>query len=145
MVAITIFWIVLMIIFIIVELNTFNLTTIWFALGAVAAVLVSLRLPDNYLAQIAAFVIITGVSVMFTRPFAQKITGKSVRTNANRAIGEEAVVVEKIGDASGVGQVKVLGQIWTAKAKDVNAVFDVGDTVIVEEIQGVKLIVRSVE
>lgn len=145
MVAITIFWIVLMIIFIIVELNTFNLTTIWFALGAVAAVLVSLRLPDNYLAQIAAFVIITGVSVMFTRPFAQKITGKSVRTNANRAIGEEAVVVEKIGDASGVGQVKVLGQIWTAKAKDVNAVFDVGDTVIVEEIQGVKLIVRSAE
>ena len=145
MVPITIFWIVIMVVFIVVELNTINLTTIWFALGAVAAALVSLHLPNEYLVQIAAFVIVTGISVILTRPFARKITGKSIRTNANRVIGEEAVVVEKIGGASNIGQVKILGQVWTAKAKDSDSIFEVGETVIVDEIQGVKLIVSKLE
>jgi len=143
MLPMTLLWIVLMIVFIVVELNTMGLTTVWFALGAMAAAFVSLSLTDNFLAQIATFVIVTGVAVMLSRPFARKFASKSVPTNANRVIGEQAVVVEKINDGSVVGQVKVLGQIWTAKAKEADAVFDVGDTVIVEEIQGVKLIVKS--
>jgi len=143
MVPITFLWVVVMIIFIVIELNTMNLTTIWFALGAVAAALVSLSLPNDHLAQIAAFVIVTGIAVMLTRPFARKVAGKSVRTNANRVLGEEAVVVEKIGGPTSMGQVKVLGQIWTAKAKESDSTFDVGESVIVDEIQGVKLIVRS--
>ena len=143
MVPITIFWIVVMVVFIIIELNTISLTTIWFALGAVASALVSLHSPDGYLAQIAAFVIVSGVAVMLTRPLARKITGKSVHTNADRVIGEEAVVVEQIGNPFHLGQVKIFGQIWTAKAKDSESTFEIGESVIVDEIQGVKLIVRS--
>jgi len=143
MVPITIFWIVVMIVFIVIELNTINLTTIWFALGAVAAALVSLHSPNGYVAQVAAFVIVSGVAVMLTRPLAKKVTGKSVHTNADRVIGEEAVVVEQIGDPLNLGQVKIFGQIWTAKAKDGKSTFEIGESVIVDEIQGVKLIVRG--
>ncbi|MCL2565931.1 MAG: NfeD family protein [Defluviitaleaceae bacterium] len=142
MTGITIFWIVLMVIFIIIELNTINLYTVWFALGACAAAILSVQMPEGYLVQTAAFVIVSGIAVMLTRPFARKVTGKSVPTNADRVVGEEAVVTEKIGE-SALGQVKVLGHIWTAKAKDANTVYDVGDIVIVEEIQGVKLIVKD--
>ena len=143
MVPITIFWIVVMIVFIVIELNTITLTTIWFALGAVAAALVSLNSPSGYVAQVAAFVIVSGVAVMLTRPLAKKVTGKSVHTNADRVIGEEAVVVEQIGDPLNLGQVKIFGQIWTAKSKDGESIFEVGESVIVDEIQGVKLIVRG--
>ena len=143
MLSITIFWIVVMVVFIVVELNTVSLTTVWFALGAVAAALVSLNSPDSYVTQVAVFVIVSGVFVMLTRPLARKITGKSVRTNADRVIGEEAVVIEKIGDPLSPGQVKIFGQIWTAKAKDGESTFEIGEFVVVDEIQGVKLIVRS--
>ena len=144
MAMITIFWMIVMIVFIVIELNTINLTTIWFALGACVALIISLRLPEGYMAQIAAFVIFTGVTVILTRPFARRVTGKSIRTNADRVVGEEAVVVEKI-DSAGVGQVKVFGQVWTARGKDHEAVYNIGDIVIIDEIQGVKLIVRKHE
>ena len=143
MLPITIVWIVLMITFIVVELCTINLVTVWFALGAVAAAFVSLYLPNNYLAQLTMFVIVTGVAVALTRPFARKIAGKSVRTNANRVIGEEALVIEAPNAQSSIFQVKVLGQIWSAKAKDSSSIFEVGQSVVVEEIQGVKLVVKS--
>jgi len=143
MAPITIFWIAVMIVFIVIELNTINLTTIWFALGAVASALVSLNAPSSYVAQVAAFVIISGVAVMLTRPLARKVAGKSVHTNADRVIGEEAIVVEQIGDPINLGQVKIFGQVWTAKAKDSESTFEVGESVIVDEIQGVKLIVKS--
>jgi len=143
MMPITLFWIIVMIICIVIELNTLTLTTIWFALGAIAAAFVSVAMPDNLVVQAAAFVIVSGAAVMLTRPFARKIAGKSVRTNADRVVGEEAVVMEKIDNAANVGQVKVMGQAWRAKAKDNESIYDVGDVVIVEEIQGVKLIVRS--
>ena len=143
MVPITIFWIVVVVVFILIELNTISLTTIWFALGAVAAALVSLHSPGGLLAQVAAFVIVSGVAVMLTRPLAKKVTGKSIHTNADRVIGEEAVVVEQIGDPLHLGQVKIFGQIWTAKAKDADSTFNIGESVIVDEIQGVKLIVRG--
>ena len=144
MVPITIFWIILLIIFIIIELNTLNLTTVWFAFGAAAAAILSVQLPGSYISQFAAFVIVSGVAVMLTRPFAKKVAGKSVPTNADRVIGEEAVVLEKI-EESAPGQVKVLGQIWTARAKNADTVYNVGDTVIVDEIQGVKLIVKDMD
>jgi len=140
---ITIFWIAVMVAFIIIELNTINLTTVWFALGAVAAAIISLNFTDNYFSQIAAFVIVSGVAVVLTRPLARKVAGKSVRTNANRVIGEEALVVEQIGNPPNLGQVKVFGQVWTAKAKEADGLFEVGESVIVDEIQGVKLIVTS--
>jgi len=144
MAIITIFWIIVIIVFIAVELNTINLTTVWFALGAFVAAILSLRFPENYLAQIAAFVIVSGIAVLLTRPFAGKITGKSIRTNADRVVGEEAMVVEKI-DKGAVGQVKIFGQVWSAKSKDKNTAYETGDTVIIDEIQGVKLIVKGVE
>jgi len=142
MAGITIFWIALMVIFIVIELNTINLYTVWFALGACAAAILSVQMTEGYLAQTATFVIVSGAAVMLTRPFARKVTGKSVPTNADRVVGEEAVVTERI-EESALGQVKVLGHIWTAKAKNAEAVYNVGDVVIVEEIQGVKLIVKS--
>jgi len=142
MAMITIFWIIIMVVFLVIELNTVSLTTVWFALGACVAAILSLRFPESYMAQTATFVIVSGTAVMLTRSFAQKVAGKSIRTNADRVVGEEAIVVEKI-DSGAIGQVKIFGQVWSAKAKDKAITYDVGDIVVIEEIEGVKLIVKS--
>ena len=145
MTQITLFWIALMVILIVIEVATVNLVTIWFACGACGAALVSVFLPNNLIVQAAVFVLITAVLLPLTRPLVKKFAGKTTRTNADRSIGEKAVVIEKIDNLAAQGQVKVLGQVWSARAQNQDTTYDVGESVIVEHIEGVKVIVKNAE
>ncbi len=141
--AMPIVWTVLIIVFAVAEAFTLGLTSIWFALGAVVALLVSFVGLPIYL-QIAVFLVSTLVMLIYTRPIAQKYLriGAS-KTNVTALLGEKGIVLKRI-DTYNLGQVKVKGQIWTAKS-EAGQDIDRGEEVEIVSVEGVKLVVKPVE
>ena len=140
--AMLIFWIVLLVVLIIIEAVTAQLVTIWFAAGAAAALVAELCGLEQWL-QWVIFIAVSAVALVATRPLVKKITNKTVQpTNADRCIGQTAVVTEDIINIDGKGQVNVNGVTWTARSSD-GSVIKKDERVTVEKIEGVKLIVRA--
>ncbi len=136
-------WLGVIVVGILLEAITVQLVSIWFVLGALVALLCSL-LTDHVGLQLAVFAIVTLLSLVFTRPLVQrKIHTKAEPTNADRVIGQAALVTEEINNEIGTGMVNVAGQIWTARAVD-QSVIPAGVNVIVQSIQGVKLMVLPI-
>lgn len=137
-----VFWIVLAIFLGVIEAITVNLATIWFALGAVVAFVISL-FCDSILVQVAVFTVVSVVAVIATRPIAKKLLGdKKVATNADRFIGEKALVIEDIDAVRGSGKVKARGQIWSAKPLNEESI-QCGETVKINKIEGVRAVVSK--
>lgn len=136
-----VWWLILFIVFVIIEASTLNLITIWFAIGALLAMFVALLGVPVYF-QVVIFIISSAIMLAFTKPIVQNVLKvKKERTNADRVIGEIGIVVEKIDPINGTGQVKVGGQMWAARSID-DAVIEVNEKVEVKKISGVKLFVK---
>lgn len=135
-------WIALTVAFIIIEAATTQLLTIWFATGSAAAIIAAL-LDASVLVQCIVFVAVSLVALAVTRPLVKKLTkNKFSPTNADRFIGETAVVTEDINNIEQTGLVKLQGTVWTARSAD-NTEIAKGEKVTVEKIEGVKLIVKK--
>ena len=135
-------WLLAIIIFVVVEVSTVSLTCIWFALGALAALLTGMFGGSLWL-QVAWFFIVSIATLVATRPLVKKyINGKVQPTNADMTIGQTCVVLEPISNASGTGAVKVGGKVWTARSVD-DSVFAPGERVVAVRIEGVKLMVAA--
>ena len=142
--TISLCWLALMIIFAIIEGATPQLVSIWFAGGALCALIVSLFGTPLWV-DIAVFVGVSAVLLVLTRPLIKKRWNPSiVRTNADAAIGKTAIVTARIDNTEGVGLVNLGGQIWSARSETGDPV-DEGATVLVKRIEGVKLIVSKEE
>ena len=138
-----ILWAAAIVIFGVLEAVTVQLVSIWFVIGAVAALIASLC-GANFLTQVLIFVGVTIVALLLTRPLVKKrLKPKTESTNADRCIGQEAVVTEKIDNIAATGLVKVGGSVWTARTAD-GSVIEQGAIVKVEKIEGVKLIVTEI-
>lgn len=137
-------WLAALILFGIGEAITVGLTSIWFALGALGALIVS-GLGFGFWPQFIVFVVLSAVSMAMIRPIAQKILkpGYSA-TNADRVIGTTGLVTEEIDNIEGKGQVNLSGQIWSARSSQSDGVIPAGQEVRVLQIQGVKVIVAPV-
>ena len=135
-------WLVLLIVFIVIELFTMGLTTIWFAGGALlAAAAAALHMP--LVIQVALFLIVSILLLFFTRPIAVRYFNKDrIKTNVESMVGRQAIVISEIDNLEGIGQVTVGGQEWTARSMDENQKLAVGTVVLVRAISGVKLIVE---
>lgn len=134
-------WLAAAIIFIIIEAVTVGLTTIWFAAGALVALVLAL-IKVGVGVQVAVFLILSLVLLATTRKiFVNKLKTGSEKTNVDALVGEEAVVLEDITPFN-TGLVKVKGQNWTAIAADKDASILKGSTVKIKAIEGVKLIVE---
>ena len=132
-----------MVVLILIEAFTLNLATVWFAFGAIGAITTSVFAPENIILQTVIFTVIAAILLPLTRPFVKKFARKKPEpTNCDRMIGEKAVVIEKIDNIQAKGQVKVLGQIWTARAENTETTYEIDDCVTVDKIEGVKLIVK---
>ena len=135
-------WLVLMVLLCIIEAATAGLTVIWFALGALAALIAALFGAQIWL-QVLWFLVVSIATLWFTRPLALKyLNGRSVATNADRVVGMEGVVCEDIDNLAGTGAVKLDGKEWTARS-DSGANIPSGSVVKVRRIEGVKLIVDA--
>ena len=136
-------WLVLLVIFGIVEAATLGLTSIWFAAGALVAMVAAL-LHAPLWAHIVLFLAVSFVALLLMRPLAKKYLTPSFQpTNADRIIGQEAVVTETIDNLKGRGLVSVDGTVWTARAEDEQPIA-AGTVVKVLRIEGVKVFVEAV-
>ncbi len=135
-------WMIVIIAGVAIEAFTLDLSAIWFAVGGVAALVaasIGLGLP----AQLVIFVLFSAALLALVRPFCRRfLRTKQEPTNADRIIGADAVVIEKIDNAQQTGEIKVFGQMWTARSTD-STVFAKGEYVRVVEIRGVKAIVEK--
>lgn len=135
-------WLVLMIILLVVEGVVPGLVSIWFALGSLAALLSAIVGAPVWL-QVLWFLLISIVSLILTRPLAKKyVNSRITPTNADMLIGQECVVTETIDNVMGLGAVTVGGKVWTARTENPDIKADVGQTMTVVRIEGVKLIVK---
>jgi membrane protein implicated in regulation of membrane protease activity len=134
------FWVALTIFFAVIEVFTLGLTTIWFALGAFIMIFLSF-LPIPLVYQVMIFLAVSAVLLFFTRPVAvKKLKIGREKTNVESLAGRHALVTKKITEFDR-GEVKLNGQIWTARTED-GSTLDEGSKCEVLRIEGVQAIVR---
>jgi len=135
-----IIWLALLVGTLILEGVTLQLFSIWFSVGALAAILASLFGVGIWW-QIVIFVAATVISLLATRPLVRRLQrGKTQPTNADRCVGQSAIVLEEIDNTKGTGLIKVVGQTWSARSTD-GCVIPAGETVQTVSIQGAKMLV----
>ena len=141
-ISMTIIWLILVIAFLVAEALTVGLVSIWFAGGALAALLLAF-FDVNPMIQLFVFFAASICLLIFTRKiFVEKLhTGKEA-TNVDALIDEVGVVISTIKPME-VGQVKVNGQVWSAIAESQDVTLEEGTHVVIKAIEGVKLIVVS--
>lgn len=138
-------WLLLAAIFIVIEIISLGLTTIWFAGGAFVAAIAALC-GANLVVQIVLFVVVAVALLAFTRPWAVKhLDSKTEKTNAEALVGQNAVVIEEINNLNETGRAKINGMEWTARTKEDGEVIPEGYVAHILEIQGVKLIVEKAD
>ena len=136
-------WVAVIILCIAVEAFTLDLSAIWFAVGGVAA-LVAASMSLEVTAQLVIFVLFSAALLILVRPFCRRfLKTRNEPTNADRIIGQTAVVTEQIDNIQGKGEIKLLGAVWSARSTD-DSVIPCGATVRVVEIRGVKAMVEKV-
>lgn len=135
-------WIGVAVVMAIVEASTTQLVSVWFVVGALAAALTTI-FTDSVWIQLAVFLAVSVIALIVTRPLVKRFKKKKQpeSTNADRLIGQYGVVITPLADEQSVGQVKVLGEIWSAKSTTLP--LEEGDRVRVLRIEGVKLIVEK--
>lgn len=140
----TTLWLVVMVLFLVVEAVTVGLVCIWFAAGALAALLCAIFGGGVWL-QVVLFLVVSAVTLYFTRPLVRKYVNAKVEpTNADIVIGKECRVTETIDNIEGTGAVYVDGKTWTARSEN-DETIQKGTLVTALRIDGVKLIVAVPE
>ena len=138
-------WLAAMVIFIIIEIATVGLTTIWFAIGALCAIIVA-ALGGGTLIQITVFLIISLGMLIFTRPFAMRyINAARVKTNYEELIGKVVRITQDVDYINATGCANVNGQDWTVRSENNEQKIPAGSLAKIINISGVKLIVEKVE
>lgn len=138
-------WIGILIASIVIEALTDQMVSIWFAPSSVVAVILDFCGVRIYW-QIVVFLLISVVGIVFAKIFLPKISpasSKDSKTNIEAIIGEKCVVTEKIDNYSSCGQARVKGQIWSARSVNDDEIFEIGETLRVVAIEGVKLICKK--
>ena len=144
-----ILWLILMVVFIVIEGITLGLTTVWCAVGSLAAAICA-YFGANVGIQIAVMVIVSVVCFFICLKWIKpqldaRHERKENATNADRLFGEEAIVIKEINTLESKGQVKVRGDVWSAKTSDPERVIPVGAKVKVIKTEGVKLLVEEIK
>ncbi len=138
-------WLAAIVLFVVVEINTMALTTIWFAGGSIVAFLAAM-FGASVKIQLVLFLIVSAILLCFTRPFATKVFNKgTVRTNVAGLVGKKARVTAEINNELSQGAAVVDGQEWTARAEKEDEIIPEDTMVLIKEIRGVKLIVEKLK
>ena len=125
-------WLIIAGLFIIIETFTSGFLIFWFGIGALVSMIISI------------FIISSVILIFATKPFVKKFTNsQTISTNINSLIGKTGIVVKEIDNLASVGQVKVNGELWSAKSID-NQIISENTKVEIIKIDGVKLIVKTI-
>ena len=138
-----VFWLIAAGVFFIIEMATIGFLVFWLGIGALLAMVTSF-VTDSIFIQALVFVITSTLLLIFTRPLVNKFikTPKELKTNAYSIIGKKAIVISKINNVEGVGQIKIDGDVWSAKSFNDEDIPE--DTEVeITEIDGVKAVVKK--
>ena len=139
-----IFWLAAMVIFIIAEATTVTLVSIWFAVGALGAILIAL-LGGGLTLQVTVFLALAIVLLIFLRGAVRKhFAPRITRTNVDSVIGATGIVVTPVNNIAALGQVRIGGVEWSARSTD-NSHIPAGTLVKVDRVEGVKVFVSPAE
>ncbi len=138
-------WIGLFIILLLIEIFTVGLTTIWFAIGALAAAGVN-TLGADLIIQIIVFLAVSVILMIFTRPWAARhLNQNRLKTNYESKIGEIIKITERVDNLKQTGKSIVDGQEWTVRSQNNNEILEKDELAKVIAVSGVKLIVEKYE
>ena len=136
-------WLILLVILVAGEAITVGLTFIWFAVGAMGGLLTAVLGGEIWL-QVVVFLLLSAVTLILVRPAAAKLLTPGISpTNADRVLSQIALVTEEINTIAETGQVKLFGQVWTARSEN-GEVIPVQSRVRILRIEGVKVFVKAV-
>lgn len=139
-----IIWLVLMVVFLIIEGASVSMVSLWFGAGALAALIVSLIGGELWL-QILVFFTVSIVLLAALRPLARKyFTPKLLKTNVDSVIGQTGTVTADIDNVTGQGQVKLASMEWTARSTSGDPI-PAGTLIRVDRIEGVKVFVSPLQ
>ena len=139
-----IFWLIAAGIFFIIEMATIGFLVFWLGIGALLAMITSF-ITDSIIIQFIVFVTTSTLLLIFTRPLVNKFIKipKEIKTNAYSIIGKKGIVISKINNVDGAGQIKIDGEVWSAKSFDEENIEKDAEVEIVE-IDGVKAVVKKI-
>lgn len=136
-------WLIIFIVMLVFEIATLGLTSIWFAVGALAAFAFAV-FGMNVFIQIACFLIVSGLLMALVRPLAAKFFNKNrEKTNLDALIGKTGYVTIEINNLKGQGEINLSGHMWTARSAD-ETVIPVDAKVEITALEGVKAIVKKI-
>ena len=136
-----VFWLILTIVFTVIEFIIPALVTVWFAFAAAMTIFISLAF-DNLKVEITFFTIVSVLAIMFIRPFAKRILSKS-KDNFDAEAIDTSIIVKRIVDVTKeekIYDVSYKGSIWTALSSEI---FEVGDIPIITGFKGNKIIIKK--
>lgn len=135
-------WLIIFLVLLVIEIFTLGLTTIWFAIGAVAAFIATLA-GAGIIVQVVLFFAVSVITLIATRPIAVKYFSKNTeKTNVEGIIGKNVVITQRIPDMNTTGKASLDGEIWMARSLE-NEPMEEGELVEIAAVEGVKLIVKK--
>jgi membrane protein implicated in regulation of membrane protease activity len=137
-------WLSFTVVFIVVELTTIELVSIWFAIAAaITSIIVAIFGNIPVVWQAIIFVALSAILLASTRPFMKKLLkkNKNQETNLELVLGKVAIVVEDIDNIQGKGAIKINGLVWSARNED-NGIIKKDELVVFKSIDGNKAIVK---
>ncbi len=136
------FWAIAVVAFIIAEIATIQLVSIWLAAGALITLFASAFYPLNAFEELCIFILSSAVLLLLSFPLIKSRKKKAVTaTNADLDVGKHATVIEAINSDKGTGRVTLNGVNWGAVPENENDIIPVGTIVIVTKVVGAKLTV----
>lgn len=127
--------------FIILETVTYQLVSIWFAIGALGGMIAAFS-GVNFYVQMAVFIAVSFICILCLRPISMKFfKPRNVETNAQSLVGKEVLITSDVDNIRGLGEGKVDGKVWTVRSIDNSHVLK-GETAVIEKIEGVKLMLK---
>ena len=135
-------WIGIFVVTLITELNTADLTIIWFCIASLVSFILALfGIP--YVIQLVVFVVISLILLIATRPLTKNMMNKTlIRTNADRIIDSIGIVTKTI-NPDDIGEVKVGSEYWRAISAD-NTLIEENEKITVVSFSGNKVIVSKI-
>lgn len=135
-------WFIAVIVFLVLEAVTYQLVSIYLALGAVGG-LVMYILGFEFLPQMIVFLALSIIFLCLLRPISVKaMKNKTLKTNTDSLMGQKVYITKEVNNIEGIGEGKINGADWSVRSSD-GSVIPEGATAVVEKIEGVKLIVRE--
>ncbi len=136
-------WLIVAGVCFVIEMMTVGFFVFWFGVGALLTMIISFFFPNNLVLQATIFVISSTLCIFCTKPLVKKLSksDKKIATNAYSLIGKKGIVIQDINPTYGIGQIKVAGEVWSAKTRD-NSTIEKGCEIEIIEIDGVKAVVK---